>query len=45
MAKDGKKNRNGDRLFSWAPKSLWMVTAAMKFKKMLVSWKTSCDKI
>ena len=25
-------NRNSDRLFSWAPKSLWMVMAAMKLK-------------
>ena len=24
------KNGNSERLFSWAPKSLWMVTAAMK---------------
>ena len=31
-------------LFSWAPKSLQMVTAAMKFfKKMLPSWKKSYD--
>jgi len=28
MANDG----NSDRLFSWAPKSLQMVTAAMKLK-------------
>ena len=28
---DGK-NGNSDRLFSWAPKSLQMVTAAMKLK-------------
>ena len=28
---DGE-NRNSDRLFSWAPKSLQMVTAAMKLK-------------
>ena len=25
-------NGNNDRLFSWAPKSLWTVTAAMKLK-------------
>ena len=25
-------NANSDRLFSWAPKWLWMVTAAMKLK-------------
>ena len=29
--------------FSWAPKSLWMVTAAMKLK-MLAPWKKSYDK-
>ena len=30
---DGEKNRNSDRfLFSWAPKSLWTVTADMKWK-------------
>ena len=28
----GGKNGNSDRLFSWAPKSLQMVTAAMKLK-------------
>ena len=40
MASDGKcfmanrwgNNGNSDRLFSWAPKSLQMVTAAMKLK-------------
>ena len=30
-----------DRLFSWAPKSLQMVTAAMKLK--LAPWKKSYD--
>ena len=29
---DGEKNGNSDRLFSWAPKSLWMLTAARKVK-------------
>ena len=29
---DGEKNGNSDRLFSWAPKSLQMVTATMKLK-------------
>ena len=29
---DGENSENSDRLFSWAPKSLWMVTAAMKLK-------------
>ena len=28
---DGGKNGNSDRLFSWAPKSLQMITTAMKF--------------
>ena len=26
------KRRNSERLFSWAPKSLWMVTEDMKLK-------------
>ena len=30
---DGEKMENSERLlFSWAPKSLWMVTTAMKLK-------------
>ena len=29
---DGETNGNSDRLFSWAPKSLQMVTAARKLK-------------
>ena len=29
---DGGNNGNSERLFSWAPKSLLMVTAAMKLK-------------
>ena len=32
MAKDGETVETATDLFSWAPKSLWMVTAAMKFK-------------
>ena len=32
MANRCGNNRNNDRLFSWAPKSLQMVTAAMKLK-------------
>ena len=32
---------NSDRLFSWAPKSLQMLTAAMKLKD--VPWKKSYD--
>ena len=30
-------------LFSWAPKSLQMVTAAMKLKDIFAPWKKSCD--
>ena len=30
---DGEKNGNSDRFhYSWAPKSLWMLIAAMKLK-------------
>ena len=29
---DGGKNGNSDRLYFLTPKSLWMVTAAMKLK-------------
>ena len=32
MGKRWGNSGNGDRLFSWAPKSLQMVTAAMKLK-------------
>ena len=32
MAKRRGKSRNSDILFSWAPKSLWTVMAAMKLK-------------
>ena len=32
MTNDAEKNGNSDTLFSWAPKSLQMVTAAMKLK-------------
>ena len=32
MANRWGNNGNSDRLFSWAPKSLWMVMAAMKLK-------------
>ena len=32
MANRWGNNGNSDTLFSWAPKSLQMVTAAMKFK-------------
>jgi len=33
MANRRRKNGNRDRLlFSWTPKSMWMVTASMKLK-------------
>ena len=31
-----RNNGNSNRLFSWAPKSLWTVTAAMKLKRHLL---------
>ena len=39
---DGEKWKQWQTLFSWAPKSLQMVTAAMKLK-MLAPWKKSYD--
>ena len=45
---DGKKQKQLQILFSWAPKSLQMVTAAMKLKKhLLLEWKamTNLDKV
>ena len=37
------KNGNSDRTsFSWTPKSLWMVTAAMKLKNT-APWKKNYD--
>ena len=42
MANNWGNDGNSDRLyFGGAPKSLQMVTAAMKFKKMLAPWKKS----
>ena len=41
MANRWRNNRNNDRLFSWTPKSLHMVTAAMKVKD--TPWKESYD--
>ena len=38
---DGGNNGNSGRLFSWAPKSLWTVTTAIKLKD--TSWKESYD--
>ena len=43
MANRWRKKGNSDRLFSWAPKSLQTVNAAMKLK-MLAPWKKSYDK-
>ena len=40
----GKQWKQWQTLFSWAAKSLWMVTTAMKFKKTLASWKKNYDK-
>ena len=44
---DVEKNGNSDRLFSWAPKSLQMVTAAMKLTCLLLGRKamTNLDSI
>ena len=39
----GGKWKQWQILFSWAPKSLWMVTAAMKLKDA-TPWKESYDK-
>ena len=41
MAKWWGNNRNSDRLFSWAPKSLQMVTAAIKLKDACTLKKSS----
>ena len=40
MANRWGSNGNSDRLFSWAPKSLQMLTAAVKLKE-LAPWKKS----
>ena len=37
----GKQWKQWKTLFSWTPKSLWMVTAAMKLKD--TPWKESYD--
>ena len=42
MANRWGNNRNSERLFSWAPKSLQVVTAAMKLKDSC-SWKKTYD--
>ena len=40
---DGEKVKQWQILFSWAPRSMWTVTAATKLK-MLAPWKKSYDK-
>ena len=40
----GEKWKQRQTLFSWGPKSLWRVTAAMKLKKTFVPWRKSYDK-
>ena len=42
-----RNNRNSDRPFSWAPKSLWTVTAAMKLRQLLLGRKaiTNLDSV
>ena len=40
---DGEKVETVSDFIFWAPKSLQMVTAVMKLKKMLTSWKESYD--
>ena len=40
MANIWGKNGNSDRLSPWAPKSLQMVTAAMKLRHLLLGRKT-----
>ena len=41
------ENRETETLFSWAPKSLWMVTAAMKLRCLLLGRKamTNIDSV
>ena len=41
---EGERVETVTDLFSWAPKSLQMVTAARKLKKTFASWKKSNDK-
>ena len=44
---DGETMENSDRLFSWAPKSLQMVTVAIKLRRLLLGRKgmTNLDSI
>ena len=47
MANRWENNGNRQTLFFWAPKSLWMVTAAMKLRHLLLGRKavTNLDSI
>ena len=47
MANRWENNGNRQTLFFWAPKSLWMVTAAMKLRRLLLGRKavTNLDSI
>ena len=50
MADRWGKNGNSERLFFWAPESLWMVTTTTKFKTKqnktkLAPWAESYDKL
>ena len=45
MAKMGKQWKQCQTLFSWAPKSLQMVTAAMKFKRHLLLGRRAMTKL
>ena len=47
VADRGQKNGNSERLFPWSPKSLWMVTATMEFRRLPLGGKamTNLDSI
>ena len=44
---EGEKWKHWQILFSWAPRSLWIVTTAMKLKDLLLGWKvmTNLDSV
>ena len=43
MVKRWENNGNGDRLFSWAPKSLQTVTEAIKLKTLVLGKKAMAN--
>ena len=45
MANRWGNSENSDRLFWGAPKSLPMVTAAMKLRRLLAPWKKSYEQL